>query len=176
MPSSNLWLAPKVLHYIADAKPRRVLDVGPGNGKYGVLMREYVPSLEHLAAVEAEARYVRSFPWLSAIYDELIVADVLSLDDDYLATFDLVLMADVLEHLDQDLAGELLRAIPGRIIVVTPRDYFQNPEALHGWPTENHRSHWSAASIAEAAGRPLDREDVDALDAFGGVLVRVSAK
>jgi ribosomal protein RSM22 (predicted rRNA methylase) len=64
MPSSNLVLAPSILAMAAEVKPRRILDVGPGNGKYGLLVREYLPPLEELVAVEAEPRYVDSFPWL----------------------------------------------------------------------------------------------------------------
>lgn len=172
MPSSNLVLAPAILTMAAEVKPRRILDVGPGNGKYGLLVREYLPPLETLTAVEAELRYLDSFPWLDKIYDVLIPADVVEMTVDFLAMFDLVLMLDVLEHLDREAAVALLRRIPGRVIISTPRDFFQNPEADQGWETERHRSHWTGPEIAEI--RPLEVEDVAALDAIGAVLVRTA--
>lgn len=173
MPSSNLVLAPSILAMAAEVKPRRILDVGPGNGKYGLLVREYLPPVESLVAVEAEPRYLDSFPWLATIYDALVPGDVVEMTDDFLARFDLVLMLDVLEHIDHDAAVDLLRRIPGRVIISTPRDFFQNPEADQGWETERHRSIWTATSIVEAVGRPLEVEDLNAWH-IGGILVRVA--
>lgn len=174
MPSSNLWLAPKLVTYLAELKPRNVLDVGPGHGKYGMLAREYVPSIRRLDAVELEERYVDRFRWLHAIYDDVFVRDVAGMAEDELEPYDVVLMLDVLEHLDYEPARALLRRIAGAVVICTPRDYFQNPEHRQ-YPSESHRSHWSAASIAEAAGRPCVREDVDALDS-GGVIVVIGAR
>lgn len=174
MPTSNLWLVPKVLTYVAELKPRFVLDVGPGHGKYGVLMREYVPTIRQLDAVEAEERYVDRYWWLTAVYDDVRVQDVATMTADELEQYDLVLMCDVLEHLDAEAAGRLLRRFAGAVVVCTPRDYFQNPEH-RAYPTESHRSHWSARSIEEAAGRPLIREDVEALDS-GAVIVVIGAR
>lgn len=172
MPSSNLVLAPAILAMAAEVKPRRILDVGPGNGKYGLLVREYLPRVDRLAAVEAETRYLDAFPWLGEIYDEILGVDVVIVPAAFFADFDLVLMLDVLEHLDHDAGAELLARIPGRVIVSTPRDFFQNPEAEQGWQTERHRSVWTAAEIAEV--RALEVEDVAALDSIGAVLVRTA--
>jgi SAM-dependent methyltransferase len=178
MPSSNLTIAPTVLAMLAEVAPRRVLDVGPGHGKYGVLCREYLPTLERLDAIELEGRYVDRFPWLTAIYDRVAVGDICTaaaFEPEWLAGFDVVLMVDVLEHLTEGAATELLRRIPGRIVIATPRDFFQNPEAGEGWESERHRSLWTSTSIAEAAGRPLEVDDVWAWG-IGGVVVRVGPK
>lgn len=87
-----------------------------------------------------------------------------------LGSFDVVLMVDVLEHLTHEDGAELLARIPGRVVICTPRDYFQNPEAAD-YPTENHRSLWNSREIA--AIRELETEDVEALG-VGAVLVRTA--
>lgn len=186
MPSSLLALAPAIVALAWDrseelGRPIRVLDVGVGHGKYGLLVREYLGDrLELIDGVEAESRYVNRFPWLEEVYRLIYEAAIEDLVDErapwatptdptILGTYDLVLMLDVLEHLDYEPAREVLKAIPAPVVISTPRDYFQNPEHVE-YPTENHRSHWSAESIATV--RPIDREDLDALERYGAVLVR----
>jgi hypothetical protein len=170
MPSSALPLVPTNVFTALEHKPRTVLDVGPGHGKYGLLLREYAPWLERLDAVEGEPRYLERFPWLERIYDNVIVGDVAELFGMELF-YDLVLMVDVLEHLDHDAGEALLRRIPGRVIVCTPAVFFQNPEADQGFETERHRSLWTVAELA--AIRPLEVEDVYAAS-IGGILVRMA--
>lgn len=172
MPSSNLVLAHAVVAMVAETHPQSVLDVGPGFGKYGVLIREYVRPTR-LDAIEAEPRYVARFPWLEAIYDTVMVGDVttdLSAVD--LDSYDVVLLADVLEHVNHDAGAALLDRISGRAVICTPRDFFQNPEASE-YPFECHRSVWTAQEIA--AVRPLECEDVFA-STIGGVLVRTAPR
>jgi hypothetical protein len=150
-----------------ETKPRTVIDVGPGHGKGGLLLREYLEPIEQLDAVEAEPRYLDAFGWLKAIYDTVHVADAVTVD---YTPYDLVLMIDVLEHLTHDQGAELLARIPGRVIICTPRDYFQNPEH-DDYPTESHRSVWTAGEIA--AIRPLEVHDRNA-ESVGAVLVRTA--
>jgi len=178
MPSSLLALAPSIVALVADrarelGRPITVLDVGVGRGKYGLLCREYLGDrLEAIDGIDAEPRYLAEAPWLEELYRFLGEEDIVDLvrERDFTAhAYDLVLMVDVFEHLDDFDAALVIRRLIPPVIISTPRDYFQNPEhRTH--PTENHRSHWSAATIA--AYRPLDREDVDALATFGAVLVR----
>lgn len=174
MPSSNLYVWPRILHLVAEAvaplDTPAVLDVGPGCGKGGLLLREYVRRDLRVDAVEAEQRYLEQHEWLWAIYDVIYHDDVCNLSTATLGEYDVVLLGDVLEHLDQDAGCALLERIPGFVVIATPRDFFQNPEADQGWPTERHRSQWSAETIA--AVRPVDREEADAPDTLGAVIVR----
>jgi 2-polyprenyl-3-methyl-5-hydroxy-6-metoxy-1,4-benzoquinol methylase len=179
MPSSSLIVAPRVIHYVYEVsvrpRPRgrrlSVLDVGPGHGKYATLLREYVDPKIHLVAVEAWAPYVPSFK-LEALYDLVIVGDVVAQPDELLNGFDLVLMVDVLEHIDKTPALELLARIEPPVVFSTPRDYFQNPPHLPH--TERHISHWSKADF-EATGR-LEAYD-DELEAnVGGLIGRLGRR
>lgn len=164
MPSSKLELAPTILNMAYVCNPNRILDVGPGVGKYGLLIREYLNPVDQLDAVEAWTPYVRQFPWLEAIYDHVIRADVRDLSNELLAAYDVVLMIDVIEHMEKEAGLRLLGRIPGRVIVCTPENFFQNPEADE-IPPEKHRSLWSVADFGE-------RVEVDNSQ-LGGVLVRL---
>jgi 2-polyprenyl-3-methyl-5-hydroxy-6-metoxy-1,4-benzoquinol methylase len=166
VPSSNLALAPTVIHLVHIAEPHRtVLDVGPGRGKYGVLLREYLNEPpEVLDAVEVEPSYVTNR--LKAIYDEVFIDDVRNFTNLEFAYYDVVLLVDVIEHLDKDDGLELLRRIPGRVVVCTPEEFFDNGPGLPA--SEEHRSLWTREDFA--AVRTID---VDA-SALGGIVVSLA--
>lgn len=167
MPTSNLSIAPAILSLIHQVPHRRVLDFGCGAGKYAVLMREMCNvKPEFIAAVEGEPSYLDLFPYLPCLYDEIRVEDIMTTDPDWLATFDLVLSIDSLEHLTFDDAMTLLDRIPGRAIICTPEVYFDNPPEL-GW-TERHRSVFSVADFG-------DRVELD-VSQLGGVIVLLKPK
>lgn len=173
MPTSSPVVITEVVAMVEQAPHERVLDVGPGYGKYGLLLREYLNAKpDRIDAVEAWAPYVHQFGgWLRAIYDDVYVADVRELGPGHLATYDLVLMVDVLEHLPTLDATALFARIPGRIVICTPAEFFHNGDGLP--PTEEHVSHWTVdglASIAHDQGRPLE---VGYVNDVGAVLVRL---
>lgn len=169
MPSSSPHVIADVVHLVHTCPHRRVLDVGPGWGKYAVLLREYLNEKpDRIDAVEAWAGYVLEHR-LDRLYDDVLVADVCRLPAEVLARYDVVLMVDVLEHLEDGEALDLLARIPGRIVISTPQAFFTNGEGLP--PTEEHRSHWPRARMAklpDLLGRPLEHLAVTA----GGVLAR----
>lgn len=146
MPTSNLHLAPMVLQLVRDAGAKTVLDAGPGWGKFGVLLREYA-GVEHVDAVEKWAPYVEDHG-LKGIYRDVFTGDVCELPDEVLADYDLVLMSEVIEHIDAEPALELIDRIPGHVVVATPLRWHQR---AHDVPTEVHRSLWSAADFAARA-------------------------
>lgn len=166
MPSSNLALAPTIIHLVHIAQPHRnVLDVGPGRGKYGLLLREYLNEPpEILDAIEVEPSYIT--PRLKAIYDEVFLDDVRNWSGEDLGFYDVVLLVDVIEHLDKDEGLELLGGIPGRVVVCTPEEFFSNPPGLP--PSEEHRSLWTRQDFA--AVRTID---VD-MSALGGIVVSLA--
>ncbi len=168
MPTSNLAIAPAVIWNVAEVEPSTVLDVGPGWGKYAVLMREYLnvkPS--RIDAVEAHAPYVDDHR-LRALYDDVIVGDVVDVADDRLAVYDVVLMVDVIEHIDKARAVDLLDRITGRVVISTPVDWFDTGPGLP--PTEAHVSHWTVEDFT-ATGRLEAYSEV-----LGGHIVRLGPK
>lgn len=139
MPTSALVMADPTVTLIAKTKPRTVLDVGPGYGKYGPIIREYCHPTPQVDAVEAWPAYVEKHG-LRGIYRNLYEADVMTLDPEILAQYDTVFMGDVIEHLAKDDALKLIARIPGHIVINTPEHFFHNGDNLP-W-TETHRSHW----------------------------------
>lgn len=163
MPTSNLHLAPDVVTLIDQAHPKTILDVGPGRGKFGILCREYVPTLNYIAAVEAWEPYVTD--QLRCIYDCVFVHDVRDLSDDTLQSYDLVLMSEVIEHLPKDDGLALLERIRGHIVITTPEEFFPSVDYP---PTEKHVSHWTLDDFG-------DRIEADA-SKLGGVVVRLARR
>lgn len=165
MPTSNLAVAPAVVHLVETAGTAdRILEIGPGYGKYGLLLREYLnrkPSV--IDAVEAWGPYVDAFPWLQAVYDHVDVGDATSLTAEQLAPYDLVLMADVIEHMDKPSAIGLLDRIGGAVVVSTPEQFFPSVDYP---PTERHVSHWTRQDFG-------GRVEADA-SLLGGLIVRLA--
>lgn len=161
MPTSNLHLAPTVITLVDQAHPKTILDVGPGRGKFGVLCREYVPTLTYIAAVEAWEPYVTDR--LRCIYDYVFVRDVRHLADDTLQSYDLVLMSEVIEHLPKDDGLRLIERIPGHVVITTPKEFFPSVDYP---PTERHVSHWTRDDFG-------DRIEEDR-SSLGGIVVRLA--
>jgi 2-polyprenyl-3-methyl-5-hydroxy-6-metoxy-1,4-benzoquinol methylase len=139
VPSSNLWVAGHLVEMVARTGAKRVLDVGPGHGKFGVLLREY-SAVKVIDAVEAWEPYVAAFR-LNGIYDGVMTGDALGLSDGVLASYDLIFMSEVIEHLGKADGMALLERIPGWVVLSTPLEWFQEE---HEVPTERHRSLWAA--------------------------------
>lgn len=185
MPTSNLQIAPGVLHQLWETRrllelnlirdfaerPFSVLDVGPGRGKYGYLIPEYVDPAAEVDAIEAHEPYIKQFG-LERIYREVIAGDVLEAEASWLNSYDAVLMVDVIEHMEKGPALELLERITVSMTIATPRDFFENPAHLPA--TEAHRSHWSVDDF-RATGRLETHAKLEETT-MGVVLVRLKAK
>jgi hypothetical protein len=146
MPSSYADSFPPIVHAIIEHGPRRVLDVGPGWGKYGLACREYLPDLEMLDAIEVPQGRIRTQP---AIYDNVFIGDARHAPEPFYRPYDLVLIIDVIEHLvladGHNLLGRIQRAGPA-VLVATPTCFIEQ----HGEqnPHEEHLSFWDAAEVS----------------------------
>ena len=138
MPTSEFRQIPYVLEVLARQRPRTVLDVGAGYGKYGFLAREF-GGAERVDAVDvAEPRF--------AAYDHVWVGDIRALDRLIPAgasRYDLALFIDVIEHLEKPEGYALLDDLTrraGAVLVTTPLGF--RPQEVPGMPFETHRSGW----------------------------------
>ena len=167
MPTGILLVAERAVTFAGTISPtpKRILDVGCGYGKYSVLLREYLDPDPIVDGVEAWEPYVNNFK-LNNLYSTLYVSDVLDLSKDILDQYDLVMMGDVIEHIEKESALELLKRIRGWIIIATPFDHFDTEDGLP--PTEAHISHWTYDDFVNT-GR-LDRYEVS----YGAHLARLS--
>lgn len=153
MPTSNLYMWPDIIQAIDEVSHLRILDVGPGHGKASVLLREYLHEPpDVIDAVEAWEPYVGRFD-LEPLYSRVFVGDVTApqwtlagepvVAQVALDYYDLVLLGDVIEHIPVEPAMDLLRRIPGRVVICTPVEFFDNDPGHQHPPTEAHVSHWT---------------------------------
>lgn len=139
-----------MLDQVVRLQPRSVLDVGPGYGKYGFLVREALDfAVGRLDRPSWQVRIdgIDAFPYksplLAWVYDAITVADIAIVAAD-LPPYDLVILGDVIEHLDKQTGIQLidnLLAKSRNVLLSTPREFFQQEIADN--PFETHRSLWS---------------------------------
>jgi hypothetical protein len=136
------------LELILRLRPRRILDVGPGSGTYGRLIRERL-AVEQLDAVEIWAPYIEEYQ-LRDVYDNVFVCDARLWQD---FAYDLVILGDVLEHLSFDDAVSLWRRISAGAeaallslpVVPYPQDAYEgNPYETHLVPD------WTMEKVLDA--------------------------
>ncbi len=162
MPGSRYEQIETVVDLMVRLDPRRILDVGVGNGLYGLLARQYVEGAGPFARNGLRVDGIEIFesyltPVQRTVYDELMVGDVLEiLPDIPSGTYDLALALDVIEHLPDTGGRELLRQlrrVARHRILTSPRGEFpQGP--LFGNVHETHVSEWPPARM-KAAGAAL---------------------
>lgn len=163
MPSSRPALIPRVLRVVQTLAPTRVLDLGFGFGKYGLLCREYLdlwaqpprykpPWTTVIDGIEGCADYVGEHQ--RAIYAHIFLGDAVDLMADMPAdSYDLALAVDVLEHFAPDRGRQFLDealSVSRFVLVTTPRR-FQEQGEVHGNPLEVHRAHWRRSDFRALA-------------------------
>lgn len=156
MASSFADQIPVVIHLLQKLGPSTLLDIGKGFGKYGFLAHEYAgiaPSHKadptktlaqqsrlQIDAVEVERDFL--WPHLSHLYRNVIVGKI---EDIYVSLphYDVVLMADVIEHIEKPAAKAIVKHLVDNgsiVIVATPKLFFQQHLYESGY--EEHVSHW----------------------------------
>jgi 2-polyprenyl-3-methyl-5-hydroxy-6-metoxy-1,4-benzoquinol methylase len=121
---------PVVLHFLAAAAPKTILDVGVGMGAYGFLARQYLDvgaeRIEkdtwqtRIDGIEVYPRY-RNPVWDYA-YDSIAVQDVRD-GIESMSRYDVIICTDVMEHFPIHEARTLMNAFlnnSGVLIVTTP--------------------------------------------------------
>lgn len=123
MPHSYPEFKQEIKQHFIDCIPKtsRILDVGPGAGTYGKLLKEAGYNMDCL---EIWGPYVSQFK-LQTIYNNVIIGDVRHLD---LSSYDYIIMGDVLEHLTFIEAASVLNKIENlkiKCLVAVPYMYVQ---------------------------------------------------
>lgn len=138
MGTSERSQIPSVLDVVVAEKPRTILDVGAGYGKYGFLVREYA-QLERVDGLDiGPPRYPS--------YDHFYIGDVRELDRVLpmdVPRYDLALFIEVLEHLERPEGMQVLQGLTRRakrVLVSTPWGF--RHQDIEGLPYETHRSGW----------------------------------
>ncbi|GAG21996.1 unnamed protein product [marine sediment metagenome] len=167
MPSSRPDTIIPVLDFVRATQPKRILDIGMGDGFYGTLFRReldgnvligkgfhkpeawqvYIEGIEIFEDYITDAhRYV---------YDIIQIGNILNDFDKLMEeyekfNFDLIFMGDVIEHMKLDQGKDLLKKLhsylnPGcHILVITPNYKIQwHDETIAGNKHEAHLSLWN---------------------------------
>lgn len=159
MPTSHYNQLNQIMELVSLTKPKRLLDIGVGFGKYGFLSREYLELwygtgkyddwITQIDGIEAFEKYLT--PVHKYIYNRIYIgnaSDVLpTLEDRY----DLVLIIDVLEHFNHADGRKLLTACRERaenIIISVPRNWWRQ-EAAFGNEYEIHQFHWKECHLKQ---------------------------
>jgi SAM-dependent methyltransferase len=155
MPSSDPKTIPVVMRLVDVIKPKSVLDVGCGNGRYGFLFREMLDWnygnihkcswKTRLDCVEVERDYIT--PIHSYIYDNVYVQDWDSVELEN--PYDVIFMGDVLEHFkDWKSALEKSNEYSTYTIVACPNwEGSINQKEWHGYSSEVHQCVLSPCQI-----------------------------
>lgn len=152
MPYSSNAFDYWVTSMIGLLQPATVLDIGPGAGKYGKIVREVSSTKSfktHTTAIEIDESYVDSFN-LRDIYDHLVVGDAMDLIDQPQSRFDLVMIGDCIEHLRKSAGVDLLNFLmyrSGYICLVYPDRFIQDD--WEGHAAEAHISTWSMSDFSD---------------------------
>lgn len=156
MPSSSNLQLSLITDWINKLQPKKVLDIGVGNGRYGFLCRDILdtpfdtaPKRIRLEGIEGFEKYVTDIHRL--LYDKIYFGDCLQLIDEMKDDYDLILLIDVIEHLDKDEGKLFLKKLIQKsrnVIVGTPKG-FTDQDDVYGNELERHRSGWLPSDFKE---------------------------
>lgn len=181
MASSFSSQIPAIVHVLQKLSPKSVLDIGKGFGKYGFLIHEYIGidvqkrpnpelTMAQQSSVKIDAIEVDKdllLPHLSQFYNEVFAGDVFEIYKS-LPQYDLILMIDVIEHLDKENAIAMLKYFLSKnsiLLIATPVSFFK--QELYQSEFEHHISHWKPGDF-----KKLGYEDHQYLD--GGAIYLLS--
>jgi SAM-dependent methyltransferase len=148
------WLA----HFARPLNFSRFLDIGCGAGVYGKIIRLVFAERVQIDAIEIFPEYVRRYN-LGRIYDEVVIGDIRNREIiEGIAEYDLIIMGDVLEHLEAydavRIAKEMSRkakflwcALPLKMDRPWSRGWMQNEEEYRENPAGKHLHDWTGPEI-----------------------------
>lgn len=170
MPSSRIENVAPIMFIAEQLRPTSILDVGPGYGKYGMLMRERVDDFQGRVRIDAvdvfpdynkraskASGHPAAHDLYACLYNNYAYGDYLKLGrywlevrddpdrqrDEPRREYDLILLVGVLEHWNDDEASAVLDVstrLGKNVLIETPLNYPQG--ASHGNIREAHLSEW----------------------------------
>lgn len=165
MPGSDSANKGWVMEKLREIKPKRILDVGAGNGNFGQRVKSVFGDSVVIDAIEAWEPYIGQFN-LQSKYNNVFNQDARLWDD---FSYDLVVFGDVLEHMSEAEAKELwskassaakygLITIP--IIHYPQGAEFGNPFEIH------HEEDWNTARILQTFPGIIDYKEFSITGAY----------
>ena len=138
------------MELIIYAQPKSILDIGVGFGKYGFLSREYLELFDGreklwdwkiiIDGIEIFQDYIT--PLHKMVYNQIDIGNVTDILPALEKKYDLILLIDVIEHLNFDEGEKLIEMCQlhaKHVIMSTPKYFVKQPE-MFGNPFEAHKS------------------------------------
>ena len=151
MPVSFFDPVPVVFNIIDFYRPKSILDIGIGFGKYGVLCRELLDIFHGrfnkeqwditIDGIEVFEKY-RNRLW--DVYNNIYIGDAINILNKSNSKYDLIICSDVIEHFDKESGHKLINLClkkSDKIIINTPREFMEQGDVF-GNIYETHRSLW----------------------------------
>lgn len=152
MPTSHYNQINEIVELIYFLKPKKILDIGIGYGKYGFLSREYLEiwgEIENynkneviINGLEAYKDYLTEIH--QKIYDNIFIGNALDVLPEIKEKYDLILLIDVIEHFEYNDGIKILKEcfrISNNVIVSTPKDIYIQEDVFNN-PFEVHKFQW----------------------------------
>jgi hypothetical protein len=173
MPTSDYSLISSIVDIVFKAKPRTVLDIGIGFGKYGFLFREYLDIYGHTSlddykksgwktridGIEIYEPYILEHQ--KFIYSNLYIGDACELLpklDDY----DLIFIGDVLEHLPQKEGNTIIETMKRKakyVIFAVPLGRRWEQVGAFGNQNETHQNEYFECDFSFAKLIKVSQEE-----------------
>lgn len=175
MPSSTYFILNDAVREILKMKPKSVLDVGIGFGKYGFLCREYLECWNDrvfpeqwqtkIVGIEIFEPYTK-LAHNQVIYDKIYAqpaGEIIPEIFDY-ENFDLVICMDVIEHLKKEdgifLGQDMINGAQKGVIINVPTGNWLHNVVVANNPAEEHQAIWEESdldALAEKCNVKLDK-------------------
>lgn len=151
MPTSYPGQISTIMNFIANEKPKSILDVGIGFGKYGMLSREILDIGNEnyykkdwkiiIDGIEGFKSYKN--PIHEYVYNKIFYGLVQNIYNNIEKKYDLIMMIDILEHFDKEVGGKIINGLLKKcksLLISVPaipakQSYLNNE-------LETHRSIW----------------------------------
>ena len=128
--------------WINEINPTTVLDVGAGMGIYSILAKQ---PHQRWTALEVFYPYVAMFN-LKSRYEDIIISDIRYVDYKKIGKFDLIILADMLEHMTKNEAKKVLKEALRNstyTLICFPTIHQEQHAGHEGNDFETHIDHWS---------------------------------
>ncbi|QCX34240.1 hypothetical protein FDN13_11315 [Caloramator sp. E03] len=156
MPTSYHGQISTILDIVISLRPKSILDVGVGFGKYGVLLREMFDiSMERYSkdkweividGIEGYSNYKN--PIYEYVYNKVYFDLVQDIAKKIEKNYELILMIDILEHFHKKEGEEIIDVFLEKcsnLLICVP--FIPSPQKYLDNSLENHKSQWRVSDF-----------------------------